>query len=206
VPLLTTAAGTKFGKSEDGNVWLDPAKTSPYKFYQFWINQDDRDLPQLFRTFTFLPPAEIDTVLVEHARAPERRLAQRMLAADLTTRVHGAEALAKAEGAAAALFAGGAADASAVLEAEMPEVRVPAADFGHGMAVVDLLVRSGLAASKGEARRGIEGRGFYLDGEPITDPAARVSAAAMQEAEGVRFVVLRKGKRNYVRLVVSGES
>lgn len=200
VPLLTTASGAKFGKSEDGNVWLDPAKTSPYRFYQFWLNQDDRDLERLLRTFTFLPLEDIAALLAQHARAPEERLGQRALAEDVTRRVHGADALARAEEAARALFAGG--SSAALLEAEMPELVLPAAEFGAGMPVVDLLVRAGLATSKGEARRGIEGRGYYLDGAPVTDPAARLEATGLAEANGTRFTVLRKGKKNYVRVVV----
>lgn len=200
VPLLTTASGAKFGKSEDGNVWLDPAKTSPYRFYQFWLNQDDRDLERLLRTFTFLPLEEIAALLAGHAQAPEQRHGQRALAADVTRRVHGADALARAEEAARALFAGG--SSAALLDAEMPELVIPAAEYGTGMGVVDLLVRAGLASSKAEARRGIEGRGYYVDGDAVTDAAARLDGAALTEANGVRFAVLRKGKKNYVRVVV----
>ncbi|HSR15510.1 MAG TPA: tyrosine--tRNA ligase, partial [Gemmatimonadales bacterium] len=118
VPLLTTASGTKFGKSEDGNVWLDPARTSPYRFYQFWINQDDRDVDQLLRTFTFLTPNQIATILAEHLEAPEKRIAQRALAEDVTLRVHGPEALARAQDAAAALFSGRGLSADQVIEAD----------------------------------------------------------------------------------------
>lgn len=200
VPLLTTAGGAKFGKSEDGNVWLDPARTSPYRFHQFWLNQDDRDLERLLRTFTFLTLEEIAALLADHARAPEQRQGQRALAADVTRRVHGADALLSAEKAARALFAGG--SSSALLAAEMPELVIPTAEFGAGMGVADLLVRAGLAASKGEARRGIEGRGYSVDGEPVSDPAARLEYAALTDANGVRFTVLRKGKKNYVRVVV----
>jgi tyrosyl-tRNA synthetase len=205
VPLLTTATGAKFGKSEDGNVWLDPAKTSPYKFHQFWLNQDDRDLESLFRTFTFLSRDQIAGLIGEHADVPERRIAQRALADDVTRRVHGEEALAKAQQAASALFQGGGAAGSSgegLLEIEMPEVFLPAADFGDGMPLVDMLVRAGLASSKSEARRGIDGRGYYIGAEPIEDVAARLLAADLLEAGGRRFVVLRKGKKNYVRVVL----
>jgi tyrosyl-tRNA synthetase len=202
VPLLTTAAGAKFGKSEDGNVWLDPAKTSPYKFYQFWINQDDRDVDQLLRTFTFKSPEQIALIMAEHLEAPERRHAQRALAEDLTARVHGGEALAKAQDAAVALFSGQGLSAEQVIEADMPEVEVFAADFGEGMSVVDLLVRAGLASSKAEARRGIEQRGYYVDNEPVADVTRRLTLRDLTAAGGVRLLVLRKGKRNYVRVVV----
>jgi tyrosyl-tRNA synthetase len=206
VPLLTTATGAKFGKSEDGNVWLDPAKTSPYKFYQFWLNQDDRDVERLLKTFTFLPLADVAVVIAEHASAPEKRNGQRALAEDVTRRVHGADALAKARQAAEALFQGGGAEGrrggEALLAIEMPEITLSAADFTEGLPVVDLLVRAGLAASKGEARRGIEGKGYYLDAEPVTDVAARLGASDLLEAGGRRFLVLRKGKKNYVRVIV----
>ncbi|HEX9166574.1 MAG TPA: tyrosine--tRNA ligase, partial [Gemmatimonadales bacterium] len=206
VPLLTTATGAKFGKSEDGNVWLDPARTSPYKFYQFWLNQDDRDLERLLMTFTFLSMPEVAAIVGEHARAPEKRLGQKTLAEDVTRRVHGDEALARAQQAAAALFQGGGAEArrggETLLAIEMPEVVITAAEFGAGLPVVDLLVRAGLASSKGEARRGIEGKGYYLDAEAVTDVAARLGDGDLLEAGGRRFVVLRKGKKNYVRVVV----
>jgi tyrosyl-tRNA synthetase len=206
VPLLTTATGAKFGKSEDGNVWLDPARTSPYKFYQFWLNQDDRDVERLLRTFTFLSLSDVAAIAVEHAVAPERRTGQKALAEDVTRRVHGEEALARARQAATALFQGGGAggerSGEALLAVEMPEVILTSSEFGEGMPVVDLLVRAGLASSKGEARRGIEGKGYYRDTEPVTDVAARLSASDLLEAGGQRFLVLRKGKKNYVRVVV----
>jgi tyrosyl-tRNA synthetase len=206
VPLLTTATGAKFGKSEDGNVWLDPAKTSPYRFYQFWLNQDDRDVERLLKTFTFMPLDSVATIVTDHAKAPEKRTGQRALAEDVTRRVHGADALAKAQQAAEALFQGGGAEGrrsgEALLAIEMPEVGISAAEFGDGLPAVDLLVRAALAASKGEARRGIEGKGFYLDSEPITDPAVRLGPADLLEAGGRRFLVLRKGKKNYVRVII----
>ena len=205
VPLLTTATGAKFGKSEDGNVWLDTARTSAYKFYQFWLNQDDRDLERLLLTFTFLSMPEVAAIVAGHASAPEKRLGQKALAEDVTRRVHGQEALARAQQAATALFQGGGegrGDGEALLAVEMPEVVLPASEFGDGMAVVDVLVRAGLASSKGEARRGIEGKGYYLENEPITDVAGRLSGRDLVRAGGQQFVVLRKGKKNYVRVVV----
>ncbi|MCA9761852.1 MAG: tyrosine--tRNA ligase, partial [Gemmatimonadetes bacterium] len=104
LPLLTTAAGTKFGKSEAGNVWLDPARTSPYQFHQFWLRTDDADVERLLRFFTFLPVEDIAALMVEHARDPAARVAQRALADEVTTRVHGAGAVARATRAAAILF------------------------------------------------------------------------------------------------------
>ncbi|HKP30685.1 MAG TPA: tyrosine--tRNA ligase [Gemmatimonadales bacterium] len=202
LPLLTTASGAKFGKSEGGNIWLDPEKTSPYAFYQFWINQDDRDAERLLRTFTFLSPDEITEVIARHRVAPEKRAAQRLLAAEMTRRIHGDEALAKAESAAAALFSGGTADAESLRSMEMPEVLIAAAEFGEGMPIVDVLVRAKLASSKADARRGIEGRGFYLGGDPITDASERLEAKSLDKVDGALVAILRKGKRNYVRVVI----
>jgi tyrosyl-tRNA synthetase len=204
LPLLTTASGAKFGKSEGGNIWLDPDKTSPYAFHQFWINQDDRDAERLLRTFTFLSPDEIAAVMAQHHAAPEKRAAQRLLAAEMTKRIHGDEALAKAESAAAALFSGGTADAESLRSMEMPEVFIDGAEFGEGMPIVDVLVRAKLATSKADARRGIEGRGFYVGGEPITDGSARLEAKSLEKVDGALVAILRKGKRNYVRVVVRG--
>jgi len=209
LPLLTTASGAKFGKSEGGNVWLDPARTSPYAFYQFWINQDDRDAERLLRSFTFLSLPEIAAIMAEHARAPERRQAQKVLAEEMTRRVHGEEAVAEAQRAAETLFGaerrrGGGAelDPAALLAAEMPELVISSAEFGEGMPLVDVLLRAGLASSKADARRGIEGRGFYLNNEPIGDVGAKLERSSLAEADGVGVAVLRKGKKNYVRVVV----
>ncbi len=202
LPLLTTASGAKFGKSEDGNVWLDPEKTSPYAFYQFWINQDDRDVERLLLSFSFRSPDEIAEVMQAHRVAPERRGAQRTLAGEMTSRIHGAEALARAESAATALFSGGTAGADALRDMEMPEVVIAAAEFGDGMAIADVLVRAKLASSKADARRGIDGRGFYLGGEPITDGATRLDRGMLEGVDGALVAILRKGKRNYVRVVV----
>lgn len=202
LPLLTTAAGDKFGKSEDGNVWLDPAKTSPYRFYQFWINQDDRDLERLFLTFTFLAPGEITAALGEHAADPGRREAQRRLAGELTRRVHGEEALARARAASAILFGGAsvrAADRETLdaVAAEAPSARV-GRDELPGLTVVEALVRSGLAPSRSEARRGIQGGGYSLNDERITADRP----LGPDDLLAGRYVVLQRGKRNYAVLVV----
>jgi tyrosyl-tRNA synthetase len=202
LPLLTTASGAKFGKSEGGNIWLDPERTSPYAFYQFWINQDDRDAERLLLTFSFLAPDAIAEVMVAHRAAPEKRAAQRLLAAEMTARIHGADALAKAESAAAALFSGGAADAESLRSLEMPEVLIDAAEFGEGMPIVEVLVRAKLASSKADARRGIDGRGFYLGGDAITDASARLERGMLEKVDGSLVAILRKGKRNYVRFVI----
>ena len=203
-PLLTTSSGAKFGKTEGGrsNVWLDPARTSPYHFHQFWLNVEDREVERLLRLFTFLPLERIAAVMAEHGRDPARRAAQRELAREITSIVHGAEAAAQAIQTSAALFGGGELPAEAV--AEMPERRVPRAQLPEGLPVVEVLVASGLASSKADARRGIQGKGFYLNGQPIDSVELRIGDDSLQGPPEERFVILRKGKKNYVRLVIEG--
>jgi tyrosyl-tRNA synthetase len=199
-PLITTAGGAKFGKSEAGNVWLDPARTSAYQFYQFWVNTDDRDVARYLRLFTFLRLDRIDAALAEHAADPGRRVAQRLLAAEVTAMVHGEEATAQAVATAAAMFGGGGGD---LARAELPERVVSRAALPGEMPIVDLLVASGLASSKGEARRGIQGRGFYLNDQAIDAVDLTLGDDDLQGPSDRRFVILRKGKKNYVRLVLT---
>ena len=195
-PLITTASGTKFGKSEAGNIWLDPAKTSPYQFYQFWINTDDRDVERYLKLFTFLSLDDIANTTEEHAREPGERAAQRLLARDVTARVHGEAAAQEAVQTSEAIFGGGSA---AVLN--IPERSVSRGQLGQ-LSIIDLLVASGLATSKADARRGIKGKGFYLNEEPIETPDLELREEDLQGEPGSRFLMLRKGKKNYVRLVL----
>ena len=201
-PLITTASGTKFGKTEVGNVWLDPAKTSPYQFYQFWLNADDRDVGRYLKLFTFLDLDEIERVLQDQAADPARRAAQRRLAAEATALVHGREAADGAVSVSEAVFDGVRAGDSATLDViasgDMPSITVPRADLGDAASLVDLLVRAGLASSKADARRGIQGGGYYVNNEQIADVNHRITAEDFGSRE---FVLLRKGKKNYVKLV-----
>ena len=203
-PLVTTTSGSKFGKSEAGNVWLDPAKTSPYQFYQFWINTDDRDVERYLKLFTFLPLEEIGAALTEHARDPGKRIAQRLLARDVTARVHGVEATQEAVRTSEALFGGvvvspGTGDLKATGFA--PTVRVSRSKL-RDLSIVELLVESGLAKSKADARRGIQGRGFYLNDVPVESVDLRIGENEFKGPPDARYVMLRKGKKNYVRLVL----
>jgi tyrosyl-tRNA synthetase len=205
-PLVTNTSGAKFGKSEAGNVWLDPAKTSPYQFYQFWINTDDRDVERYLKLFTFLPLEEIGRTMAEHARDPGKRAAQRLLAKDVTTRVHGPAETEQAVETSRALFEGRGVTATpgtgeAGSTGHAPTVRVSRAGL-RDLSVVELLVASGLAKSKADARRGIQGRGFYLNDEPIETVDLQLGEDELQGPPNGRFVMLRKGKRNYVRLVL----
>jgi tyrosyl-tRNA synthetase len=197
-PLITNASGSKFGKSEAGNVWLDPDKTSPYHFYQFWVNTDDRDVERYLKLFTCLRLDRIAAAMEEHNREPGKRTAQRLLAREVTATVHGEAAAAQAVETSAALF-GGSADAP---PADMPERRVSRGGLKRGLHIIDLLVASGLATSNADARRGIQGKGFYLNGAPIEDVDLQVKNGALQGPEDAPFLILRKGKRNYVRLLI----
>jgi tyrosyl-tRNA synthetase len=202
-PLLTTAAGGKFGKSEGENVWLDPARTSPYHFYQFWLNTDDRDVERYLKLFTFLRLDRIAATMAAHAADPGRREAQRTLAREVTAAVHGTAATEAAIQTSLALFSrsdGTAVSAEAL--AEMPERRVSRAQLPAGLPVVEVLVASGLASSKADARRGIQGKGFYLNGQPIDDVELRIGEDSLQGPPDAPFVILRKGKKNYVRVVL----
>jgi tyrosyl-tRNA synthetase len=204
-PLLTTASGQKFGKTEGGAVWLDPARTSPYAFFQFWVNADDRDVERLLKFFTFFPLEEIAALMAEHARDPGKRAPQRRLAEEMTARVHGAE-IARAVVEATRLLFGGTdlraagAEVLKVLSQELPTVRLARAQL-EGLNVVDALVKAGLASSKGDARRGIAGKGFLVNGEPVAAPERTLGAADLLHGA---FVMLQKGKRNHALVVVEG--
>jgi tyrosyl-tRNA synthetase len=201
-PLITTAGGAKFGKSEVGNVWLDPSRTSPYQFYQFWLNTDDRDVERYLKLFTFLAAADIDRTVREHGAEPARRSGQRRLAEAVTTLVHGPDETARAAAAAAALFGRGSDDQTAMegiaASGEIPSATATGAEIAAGISLVDLLVRAGLASSKADARRGIQGGGYYVNGEQISDVNRPVTAGDFGDRD---FVLLRKGKKNYVKLV-----
>jgi len=203
-PLLTTASGSKFGKSEDGNVWLDPKKTSPYKFYQFWLNTDDRDVAGWLKLFTFMELDEIEALLAEQSRDPGKRVAQRRLALEVTSRVHGA-AVAEGVIAASAILFGGqplaaaSADVLEVLEGEVPVSSLALSELSRGLPLVDALVLAGLASSKADAKRGVEQKGFSVNGQSAT-PGRSLNE---EDLLAGRYVVLQKGKKNYAMLVVS---
>jgi len=195
-PLFTTAAGAKFGKTAGGAVWLDPSRTSVYKFYQFWLNTDDRDAERSLKLFTFLPRAEIDAVLATLKANPAAREAQRALARDVSERVHGSDATAKVIRASEVLFGGfdphAADDATFdVLAQELPTATVAARD---GLSLVDAVVQAGLAKSKSEARRSIEQGGIYVNQAREKDVARSIGNADWLAG---RNLLLRKGKKDY---------
>jgi tyrosyl-tRNA synthetase len=202
-PLLTTATGAKFGKSEEGNVWLDPQKTSPYKFFQFWLNTDDRDLERVLKFFSFRPVAELDALLARHAADPGQRAAQRSLAEEMTARVHGEATLRGVVAASRLLFGGtdlkgAGAEVFEVLRREIPTAAVTAVELA-ALGAADALVKVGLATSRGDAKRGIQGKGFSLNGEVVTDAERKLTGADLLAG---RYLLLQKGKRNYALLVV----
>jgi tyrosyl-tRNA synthetase len=199
MPLVTTSSGVKFGKTEAGAVWLDANLTSPYRFYQFWLNTADEDAIKYLKYFTWLNQEEIAELTAELAAAPEKRAAQKRLAAEVTRATHGATELANAEKASQALFGGDLSELSAKnvedIFQDVPSSQLPRADFaGEGLSVLNLLTASGVAASKGEARRLIEGGGIYLNNQRVTD--VKQNAAETSLIDG-QFLVLRKGAKNY---------
>jgi tyrosyl-tRNA synthetase len=201
LPLLTTASGAKFGKSESGNVWLDPARTSPYAFHQFWLQVDDADVEKLLRFMTFLSLEEIGALMAAHEADAGQRIPHRKLADDLTTRIHGAESVARANAAARILFGAGdirAADEGtlAMVTGEVATTPFVAEGLAAGIPIADALVWSQLAASKAEARRGLTAGGFSVNG--VAADESRMLTAADLLAGSV--IMLRKGKRNWAAL------
>lgn len=192
-PLIVKADGTKFGKTEAGTVWLDPELTSPYGFYQFWLNADDRDMPQYLRIFSFRSRGEIEELERQTEERPQARAAQRALAEELTTLVHGAEQCAAVVAASRALFGQGelAGLDEATLRAalaEVPHVRV--AELGP---VVELLAEVGLAPSRSAARRTVKEGGAYVNNVKVAGEDAVPAPADLLHG---RWLVLRRGKRN----------
>jgi tyrosyl-tRNA synthetase len=196
MPLITTSSGTKFGKTEAGTVWLDPGLTSPYQFYQFWLNIDDQDAVRYLRFFTFLGADEIRDLESAGQREPEKRHPQRALAREVTGRVHGGTAVTDAEAAAQALFADRLAPLSvAEIEQRLPGVPscvVPTS--AGGWLVTELLTKGGVTKSKSEAQRLIKGGGISINDRRITDEREQITSE--QAIEGKLFVI-RKGKRDY---------
>jgi tyrosyl-tRNA synthetase len=205
-PLITQASGVKFGKTEEGAVWLDPEMTSPFRFYQYWINVEDADAVKYLQFFTLLPRERIDELAAELESAPQARTAQKALAEDVTRRLHGETGLAAAERATRALFGGhveglGARDIADIF-ADVPSTQVGKdALSGEGKLLVDLLAETGIASSKGDARRSIEGGGVYLNNVRVDGVDRRVT---LEDAIEGRFLLVRMGKKRYHLIAVRG--
>jgi tyrosyl-tRNA synthetase len=207
-PLMTRADGAKFGKTAAGAVWLSAARTSPFAFFQYWVQVDDRDVEKLLLQLTFVPVEEIRSLVEQHAAAPEQRRAQRRLAEEVTTIVHGAAACAAAAEATDVVFgragnAGGEVPSAAALGSlvgELPTTTVTRASLEPGRALIDLLVEAGAASSKSDARRTLEQQGYVLNG---TRPSGVNATVALDALVHERFLLIRRGKKQ-VYLVVAG--
>ncbi len=197
-PLVTKSDGSKFGKSEGGNIWLDPQRTSPYQFYQFWMNQADADAGQYLRFFTFLSREEIEDLDRQTREEPHKRAAQRRLAEEVTRLVHGEEALQNAQRASQAVFGGELTglDERTLLEvfSEVPGAELPAGDLAAERPLLDALVEAGVFASKGEARRLVRNGGLYINNGRIDAEDAKLGPASLLTAN---LAVVRTGKKNY---------
>jgi len=200
LPLITNADGTKFGKTEAGAVWLDPKRTSVYRFYQFWINTDDRDVVRYLKFFTFLSKEEIADLEKKHAENPGAREAHKALAKAATDLIHGSDATAEAVRASEILFGG---ELKGVAESTFNEIvgEVPTKEVeksklgGAGLPLAELLVHSGLCSSKGQARKDIEGGGVNVNN--VREPNIQRAVTSNDLLFG-RHILLRKGKKNYV--------
>jgi tyrosyl-tRNA synthetase len=204
-PLLTKADGGKFGKTEKGNIWLDSEKTSPYLFYQFWLNATDADAQKWIKIFTFLSTGEIDAIISEHAAKPESRLLQKNLARHVTTFVHGEEGYQRAIADTEKIFANQSAPAES-LSAEDLESMEGIARFDFSAArllenpdAVTFLAETGIIASKGEARKLIQGGGISINRKKVENAQLPVDNSLLLHG---KYILVQKGKKNYYLVTV----
>ncbi len=204
-PLITRSDGKKFGKTETGNVWLDPEKTSPYKFYQFWLNVSDEDAEKYIKIFTVLPKEEIDAIIEEHRQAPERRLLQKTLAKEITTMVHSEDDYKAAVEASQILFSKQPLkelqniDEKTFLEVfeGVPQFKITKADLGKD--VVSFLADTGILPSKGETRRLIKNNGISINKEKVKSIDQVINESYLING---KYILAQKGKKNYYLVVV----
>jgi tyrosyl-tRNA synthetase len=206
-PLIKKADGTKFGKTESGNVWLDRKLTSPYKFYQFWLNTSDEDAEKYIKIFTLLSQDEVNELVEKHAEAPHLRLLQKRLAEEVTVMVHSREDYDLAVEASQILFGQGTAELLNKLDEEtflsvfegVPQFKVPANELEAGIKVVDLLAEKTIVfPSKGELRRTVQANGLSINKEKVADADAVVDAGFLI---GAKYILVQKGKKNYFLLI-----
>lgn len=207
-PLIKKKDGTKFGKSESGNIWLDATKTTPYEFYQFWLNADDEDAENYVRIFTFLDETTINTLIAEHRQDPGKRLLQKKLAQEVTTFIHGEQEYAFAIKTSEILFGNASIDTLRSLSEEqllkvmagVKQYEVPQAVLAEEKDVVSFLADAGVFPSKGEARKTIQGGGVSLNGEKLAGIDVKINESALLTGKTILF---QKGKKNYmlVRIV-----
>jgi len=209
-PLVTKADGTKFGKSESGNVWLDPNLTSPYKFYQFWINADDDVAPRLIRVFTLLDKEAIESLEFEHNKDKGARILQKALAQEVTTRVHGEEAYQNAVGASEILFGKDVVkqlqqtDEKTLLEVfeGVPKIEITLDEYHQAENITELLTtlaKDEIFPSKSEAKKMIKAGGVSINKEKIADPVMEVNFALLQD----KYLLVQRGKKNYYLICVN---
>ncbi len=205
-PLISRSDGRKFGKSEQGNVWLDPEQTTPFEFFQFWLNTADDDVAGYLKLLTFLEVAEIDQAVGDAAKRPEARQAQRLLAAELTRMVHGDQALARVEQVTKVLFGGGELrqlDSAGLREAfrTSPRIRIDRVEISTGVALTEALVRASLAPSKGRARRDVESGAISINHEVEGDVHRELGTGDLLPGG---FIVLRRGRKTYCLIETAG--
>jgi len=208
-PLIKKADGTKFGKTEGGNVWLDPKRTSPYKFYQFWLNASDEDSKNYIRIFTLMKKDEIDTLEAEHAKAPHLRLLQKALAKDVTVRVHSEKDYNAAIEASEILFGKGTSDALSNLSEDdllsvfegVPQVDIAKAELASGVNVIEFFSdKTQIFPSRGEAKKMIQGGGVFINKSKVEDINTLVNSSHLLKE---KYILAQKGKKNYYLVKVS---
>ncbi|QQU03754.1 tyrosine--tRNA ligase [Myroides odoratus] len=206
-PLITKADGTKFGKSEGGNIWLSAEYTSPYKFYQYWVNVSDADAEKYIKIFTFIGREEIEALVKEHLEAPHLRVLQKRLAEEVTTMVHGTENLENAIKASGILFGNSSADDLKQLDAKtflevfdgVPQAEIAKADVEVGLPIIEALAgKSGFMPSNGEARRSLQANAIAVNRDKVTEEYV----VTAQDLINDQFILLQKGKKNYFILHV----
>ena len=204
-PLVTKSDGGKFGKTESGNIWLDPAKTSPYQFYQFWLNASDTDATRWIKLFTFLTREEIDSITETHLQNPSARTLQRKLASEVTSFVHGQAELSKAIETTEKLFSNQQAPIESLSETDLEQIQgvikveVDKASLAEGIDIVSLLANTGIFPSKGEARKTIQGGGVSINRKKIESVELKVDSSFLLHQ---RYILIQKGKKNYFLITV----
>ncbi len=206
-PLMTKSDGKKFGKTESGNIWLDPKRTSPYKFYQFWLNSTDEDAARYIKIFTILPPAEIDALIAEHSEAPHLRKLQKTLAKEITCLIHGEENYETALEASQILFGNATSETLKKIDEDtflsvfegVPQYEISTADLKAGITIVDFLAdKTAIMSSKGEARRALKGNGISINKEKVNEETV-VNESHLIDG---KYILAQSGKKNYFLVVV----
>lgn len=207
-PLMTKSDGKKFGKTESGNIWLDPERTSPYKFYQFWLNTTDEDAARYVKIFTLLPPAEIDALIAEHAEAPHLRKLQKTLAKEITCLIHGEEAYNSALEASQILFGNATSESLRKIDERtflsvfegVPQFEISASDLKAGISIVDFLAdKTSIMSSKGEARRALKSNAISINKEKVTGEDAIINEGHLIDG---KYILAQSGKKNYFLIIV----